>query len=131
MKKEDKRKTLMAMLFNKVNKNQIEKLINRKSATLAVENYVKIIEKYDENDVNEAKKALRAGLFKMMNERWIFHKALHATFRKGAKNVHQTRIVLEKYMIQFRSELKNNFIESFVNREKVMRIPSAIEREGF
>jgi hypothetical protein len=67
----------------------------------------------------------------MMNERWIFHKALHTTFRKGAKNVHQTRIVLEKYMIQFRSELKNNFIESFVNREKVMRIPSAIEREGF
>jgi hypothetical protein len=36
MKKEDKRKTLMAMLFNKVNKNQIEKLVNRKSATLAV-----------------------------------------------------------------------------------------------
>jgi hypothetical protein len=36
MKKEDKRKTLMAMLLNKVNKNQIEKLVNRKSATLAV-----------------------------------------------------------------------------------------------
>jgi hypothetical protein len=36
MKKEDKRKTLMAMLFNKVDRSQIEKLIRRKSATLAV-----------------------------------------------------------------------------------------------
>ena len=66
-----------------------------------------------------------------MNERWIFHKALHATFRKNTKNVRQCRIVLEKYMIQFRKELKNGFIEGVVDKDEVMGIPSAIESEGF
>jgi hypothetical protein len=36
MKGEDKRKTLMVMLFNKVDRNQVEKLIKRKNKTFAV-----------------------------------------------------------------------------------------------
>jgi hypothetical protein len=36
MKGEDKRKTLMVMLFNKVDRNQVEKLIKRKNKTSAV-----------------------------------------------------------------------------------------------
>ena len=36
IKGEDKRKTLMVMLFNKVDRNQVEKLIKRKNKTSAV-----------------------------------------------------------------------------------------------
>jgi hypothetical protein len=72
-----------------------------------------------------------AGVFNLMNESWIFHKALHATFRKDTKNVRMCRIILEKYMNQFRRELKHGCIEPYVDRNEVMRIPSAIEREGF
>jgi hypothetical protein len=36
IKGEDKRKTLMVMLFNKVDRNQVEKLMKRKNKTFAV-----------------------------------------------------------------------------------------------
>ena len=47
MKGEDKRKTLMIMLFNRVNRRQIEKLKKRKNQTGAVKNYLKIIDRFD------------------------------------------------------------------------------------
>ena len=72
-----------------------------------------------------------AGVLNLMNKSWIFHKALHATFRKGTNDVRKCRIILEKYMNQFRRELKDGCIKLYVDKNEVMRIPSAIEREGF
>ena len=85
MKGEDKRKTLARMLFNDVERSNIEKLKRRKNKTDAVENYLKIIAKNSVKDVNEAKAILRSSVFKMMNERWIFNTALHARFRNNER----------------------------------------------
>lgn len=128
MKGEDKRKTLAMMVFNDVQRRAVEKLKKRKNKTNAVKNYLKIIDSHSEKDVNQAKAILRSGVFHMMNEDWIFHKALHARFRT---NERQNQIVLEQYMTQFKRELGKGEIMMDVDKDEVLRIPSAIVRRGF
>ena len=85
LKGEDKRKTLAMMLLNDVERKNIEKLKKRVNKTSAVENYLKIVSKYNEKHVNEAKAILRSAVFKMMNAHWIFNTALHARFRNNVR----------------------------------------------
>ena len=73
------------MLLNDVEKKNIEKLRKRVNKTNAVENYLKIVSKYNKTHVNEAKAILRSAVFKMMNADWIFNTALHARFRKNVR----------------------------------------------
>jgi len=85
LKGEDKRKTLAMMLLNDVEKKNIQKLKERVNKTNAVENYLKIVGKYNEKHVNEAKAILRSAVFKMMNADWIFNTALNARFRNNVR----------------------------------------------
>lgn len=112
----DKRKILAMMLFNDADENLNEKLKKRKNKTMAVQNYMDIIDKYSKKDINKAKEILREGALKMMNKDWIFHKALHAKF---PSNERQNQILFEKYMIQFRKELKLGAIKMTVDKDEV------------
>jgi hypothetical protein len=108
------------MLFNKVDRNHIEKLIEPKIRHLQCK-ITRIIDQFVLEDFNDAKKILMVGV-NLINESRIFHKALYATFRKGTKDVRKSRIIVEKYMNQFRRELNDGCIEPYVDRNEVMRI---------
>lgn len=104
------------MILNDVEKKLNKKLKKRKNKTKAVENYLKIVKTYLKKHVNEAKAILRSRIFRMMSEDWIFLKALHANFRHHKR---ESRIVLEKYMIQFKKELKSGAIKMNVNKKEI------------
>jgi len=128
LKGEDKRKTLAMMLFNNVDDGMNKKLKVRYSNTVAVQNYMVIVEKYPRARVEKAKTVLIEGVVQMMNEDWIVNKASNARFLKNERHY---QIVLEKYMRYFKKELIRGCINLGVEKEEVLEIPSSIEGRGF
>lgn len=128
LKGEDKRKTLAMMLFNNVDDGMNKKLKVRYSNTVAVQNYMVIVEKYPRARVEKAKTVLIEGVLQMMNEDWIVNKASNARFLKNERHY---QIVLEKYMRYFKKELIRGCINLGVEKEEVLEIPSSIEGRGF
>ena len=102
--------------------------IQRKSGlSEAFKNYIRILKKCDRKIVNAAKEALRDAIFNSMNHDWIFNYAINKHFRREEK---LNQIVLEKYLKNFRRELKNEGKVSFnVDRNYVLGIHSSIQEE--
>ena len=83
------------------------------------------MEKNGKEIVNAAKESLREAIYRYMNNDWIFNHAINKQFRKD-KNLKQ--IVLEKYLKNFRMELKKEEqVSIFVDRKKVLDIYSGIQ----
>ena len=83
------------------------------------------MEEYDEKIVNAAKESFREAIFNYMNNDWIFNHAINKKFKKNEK---LKQIVLEKYLKNFRMELKKEEqISIVVDRKKVLDIYSCIQ----
>lgn len=108
------RLTLFLMLFNDVDLRKVGLLKKRKNKSKAVTNYLKIIDTFSVDLINEAKAILRSGVFRMMNDGWVFHKALHTNFRDHERD---SQIVFEQYMLDFRRQLKDGKILNTINKD--------------
>lgn len=120
------RLTLLHMILNDVDMRKVALLKKRKKKSKAVTNYLKIVESFSVNLIDKAKALLRSGVFEMMNDSWVFHKAFNTQFRDRQMDA---RIAFEQYMSDFRKQLKDGKILNKINKEKEMEISSAIERE--
>jgi hypothetical protein len=105
---------LLIMLLNNVDLRKVGLLKKRKKVSKAVSNYLKIIDSFDVKLINEAKALLRDAIYRMMNDSWIFHKALHTKFKDNERD---SQIIFEKFMLEFRKQLKNGTILNSINEE--------------
>ena len=108
------RLTLFLMLFNDVDLRKVDLLKKRKNKSKAVNNYLKIVDTFSVDLINEAKAILRSCVFRMMNDGWVFHKALHSRFRDHERDA---QIVFEQYMLDFRRQLKDGKILNTINKD--------------
>ena len=98
---------LLIILLNNVDLRKVSLLKKRKNVSKAVGNYLKIVDSYDVKSINEAKALLRDAIYRMMNESWIYHKALHTKFKDNERD---SQINFEKFMLEIRKQLKNGTI---------------------
>ena len=105
---------LLIMLLNNVDLRKVSLLKKRKHVSKSVGNYLKIIDSFDVKSINEAKALLRDAIYRMMNESWIYHKALHTKFKDNERD---SQITFEKFMLEIRKQLKNGTILNTINTE--------------
>lgn len=127
IKHKDRNKRQLRYLLEDIDDDLNEEIQRKSQLSEAAKNYIRILKKCDRKIVNAAKEALRDAIFNSMNHDWIFNFAINKHFRREKK---LNQIVLEKYLKNFRRELKNEGKVSFnVDRNYVLKIYSYIQEE--